>query len=784
MGRKVTIAVCTLNQWALDFEGNLHRILQSIQEAREAGASFRSGPELEICGYSCEDHFYESDTLLHCWEVFLELLISPVCKDILIDVGMPVMHKNVTYNCRVVFYNRKVLLIRPKTMLCEDGNYRESRWFSPWRKGRVLEDYYLPRMISAYTGQTVVPFGDGVISTKDTCIGFEICEELWNPQSTHIAMGLDGVELIVNGSGSYMELRKAYVTVDLVKSATMKCGGCYLFSNLRGCDGQRVYFNGCSCIAINGYIVNRSQQFGLQEVEVVVATVDLEDIRAYRNAIRSRSHLAATSPAYPRIQADISLSAEKGIGLPTCEAIEWIYHSPEEEIALGPACWLWDYLRRSGQGGFFLPLSGGVDSSSVASIVFSMCHLVVNAIQRGDCRVLSDVRRIVCDGEYVPVKPQELCGRLFVTCYMGSENSSQETKTRALCLAEQIGSYHMNINIDVAVSAVLGIFTAVSGLVPRFASRGGSARESLALQNVQARLRMVLAYLFAQLMLWVRNRSGGLLVLGSANVDEALRGYMTKYDCSSADVNPIGGISKTDLRSFLLYAKNKFQLPILSEILGAPPTAELEPLEGGRLAQTDEEDMGMTYAELSVFGRLRKQNKCGPYSMFCKLIHTWRADCTPEQVSNKVKHFFRCYAINRHKMTVLTPAYHAESYSPDDNRYDHRPFLYNAQWTWQFRAMDEQLQTVITSGDGHWEEHANKGSTGHKGSSSVSGSRGSVAGGTSSSSTVSKILKDPHKGVVVPVGPPLNDSTMMELEAQTRWHHPSSFNNLVLSAAE
>jgi NAD+ synthase (glutamine-hydrolysing) len=77
---------------------------------------------------------------------------------------------------------------------------------------------------------------------------------------------------------------------------------------------------------------------------------------------------------------------------------------------------------------------------------------------------------------------------------------------------------------------------------------------------LQARLRMVLAYLFAQLMLWVRNRSGGLLVLGSANVDEALRGYMTKYDCSSADVNPIGGISKTDLRRFLVYAQKKYAL--------------------------------------------------------------------------------------------------------------------------------------------------------------------------------------------------------------------------------
>ena len=34
------------------------------------------------------------------------------------------------------------------------------------------------------------------------------------------------------------------------------------------------------------------------------------------------------------------------------------------------------------------------------------------------------------------------------------------------------------------------------------------------------------------------------MVLGSANLDECLRGYFTKYDCSSADLNPIGGISK------------------------------------------------------------------------------------------------------------------------------------------------------------------------------------------------------------------------------------------------
>lgn len=53
------------------------------------------------------------------------------------------------------------------------------------------------------------------------------------------------------------------------------------------------------------------------------------------------------------------------------------YHSPEEEIAFGPGCWLWDYLRRSGASGFLLPLSGGADSSSVAAIVGCMCQLVV-----------------------------------------------------------------------------------------------------------------------------------------------------------------------------------------------------------------------------------------------------------------------------------------------------------------------------------------------------------------------------------------------------------------------
>ena len=55
-------------------------------------------------------------------------------------------------------------------------------------------------------------------------------------------------------------------------------------------------------------------------------------------------------------------------------------HIPEEEIAYGPACWLWDYLRRSEAAGYFIPLSGGSDSGAVATIVGSMCQLVAKAV--------------------------------------------------------------------------------------------------------------------------------------------------------------------------------------------------------------------------------------------------------------------------------------------------------------------------------------------------------------------------------------------------------------------
>ncbi|KAK0188721.1 hypothetical protein F5146DRAFT_959270 [Armillaria mellea] len=714
MGHLITLATYSLNQWALDFQGNFERIISSIAIAKSRGATLRVGPELEIPGYGCLDHFLEGDTVLHSWEVLAKILASEEAMGIVCDLGMPVVHKNVIYNCRVIIHDRKILLIRPKMWMANNGNYRELRYFTPWMKHRQWENHFLPRIIQAVTAQVTVPFGDAVVSTADTCFGVELCEELFTPASPHILMGLDGVEIFTNASGSHHELRKLYTRVELIKEATLKLGGVYLYANQQGCDGDRLYYDGCAMIAVNGRIVAQGSQFSLNDVEVITATIDIEDVRSHR-AISSRSMQAASAERYHRIEVPFSLSAgkfeevrdEDMVGFLSSRPYEVRYHRPEEEIALGPACWLWDYLRRSCTQGYFVPLSGGIDSCATAVIVFSMCRLVAEAARRGrsviTCRhhsflyvgvdklVIADARRIVgetADSGYIPSDPREFCSRIFHTCYMGTENSSAETRKRAKDLSDAIGSYHIDLNMDSLVTAVRNLFGFVTGVKPQFRAHGGSAAENLALQNIQARLRMVIAYLFAQLLPWVRGRVGGLLVLGSANVDESLRGYLTKYDCSSADINPIGGISKTDLKKFIAYAQDSFDMPILAKFLDAVPTAELEPITENYV-QADEADMGMTYDELSIFGRLRKVEKCGPYSMFTKLVHEWGSFLSPVQIAEKVKLFFFEHARNRHKMTTLTPSYHAESYSPDDNRFDLRPFLYPSRFPWQFKKIDD-----------------------------------------------------------------------------------------------
>jgi NAD+ synthase (glutamine-hydrolysing) len=337
--------------------------------------------------------------------------------------------------------------------------------------------------------------------------------------------------------------------------------------------------------------------------------------RSGSNSLQGQSALIEKSMAFPVLDIrSFSLRNVHNVGsdmeqqIPTQSEIPTRIHSPEEECARGPACWLWDYLRRSSASGFLLPLSGGADSAAVAAIVRVMCSMVAEeVIFYRNKQVAADVDRLfgkidpsikflvtrsmsltaqaqalvdfegieATDEDSLPSLTDKLCHQILHTVYLGSANSSWNTQDRANRLAKSIDSYHNTLFIDEIVASILKVFSLLTGRIPHFECQGGTMTEDLALQNIQARIRMVLSYLCAQLFPWLRGSNGFLLVLSSANVDEALRGYMTKYDCSSADLNPIGGMCKGDLNRMLCWVAEKYHLGVLSEIAAAAPSVSL-----------------------------------------------------------------------------------------------------------------------------------------------------------------------------------------------------------------
>jgi NAD+ synthase (glutamine-hydrolysing) len=251
-------------------------------------------------------------------------------------------------------------------------------------------------------------------------------------------------------------------------------------------------------------------------VETVVATGDLDDVASLRGAYTSMRQQAAAAPRIPFLDVDFRLCGPSPAGPHRAADVPRPvrYHVPEEEIAMGPACWLWDYLRRSGAAGYLLPLSGGADSSSTAALVGSMCQLAVKAAAT-DAGVAADVRRLAgaAGGDGALPDAAALASKVLSTIYMGTENSGDATRRRAAALAGEIGAAHLSFDIDTVVAALLALFVAVTRRTPRFKVDGGSVAENLALQNIQARLRMVVAFLFAQLLPWVRGGPGGFLLV-------------------------------------------------------------------------------------------------------------------------------------------------------------------------------------------------------------------------------------------------------------------------------
>lgn len=137
-----------------------------------------------------------------------------------------------------------------------------------------------------------------------------------------------------------------------------------------------------------------------------------------------------------------------------------------------------------------------------------------------------------------------------------------------------------------AVAAKYDIETRIVDLTPVKESvlnalDGVTVLNAAALANIAPRLRMLTLYAIAA----AENR----LVAGTGNRSEAYVGYFTKWGDGAHDFNPIADLTVTEIYDFLRY-------------LGAP-NCVIEKAPSAALfdGQTDETEMGITYAELDTY---------------------------------------------------------------------------------------------------------------------------------------------------------------------------------------
>ncbi len=209
------------------------------------------------------------------------------------------------------------------------------------------------------------------------------------------------------------------------------------------------------------------------------------------------------------------------------------------------AGWLRAQVQAANAQGLVFGLSGGIDSAVVARL----CQMAM----------------------------PDTCLGVIMPCH-----SNPEDEADARLVADQLRIPTMGVPLEAPFDALTrlvdGAFTTVPGLRPH-ATDDPKARVPQA--NVKPRLRMTTLY-------FVANRLN-YLVAGTGNRSEITIGYYTKYGDGGVDLLPIGRLVKREVRDLAR------ELGLPEKVIDKAPTAGLW------LGQTDEAEMGFTYAELEDF---------------------------------------------------------------------------------------------------------------------------------------------------------------------------------------
>jgi NAD+ synthase len=211
------------------------------------------------------------------------------------------------------------------------------------------------------------------------------------------------------------------------------------------------------------------------------------------------------------------------------------------------AAWMRGQITAAGARGLVVGLSGGVDSAVVVRLA-----------------------QLAAPGAVVGV---------LMPCH-----SDPHDERHALLVASEFSVPTVRIDLSNAYDLLVeGLKTALGTRPPsiQVMKPHDDLRARVPLANVKPRLRMTSLYFIAN--------SLNYLIAGTGNRSELSIGYFTKYGDGGVDLLPIGNLVKN---AVLALAR---ELNVPTEIIERPPSAGLW------LGQTDEAEMGFTYAELEQY---------------------------------------------------------------------------------------------------------------------------------------------------------------------------------------
>ncbi|HMJ36921.1 MAG TPA: NAD+ synthase [Baekduia sp.] len=487
------LALQQLNATVGDLPGNEAAIRDGILAAKAAGAQVVAFPELAITGYPPEDLLLKEHFLQDARNAVDRL--AEEAQGIVALVGFPERADDV-YNALAVLADGEVQGIYRKMRLPNYGVFDEVRYFQAGTQPAILEV-------------------DGVT------IGVTICEDDWVPDGPIVDEALAGAEIVINVSASPYQAGKPAERETMLEQRARDNLTAFAFCALVGGQDELVFDGSSAVYDHHGSVVARAPQFA---EHLLIADVDAHAARAARLrdtrprlARRVEHRPVAHLGRFATTAGDTAKPAPHGDVAEPLDADAEIYAA----LVLGTR----DYVRKNGFQHVVFGLSGGVDSTLVATIA-------VDAL--GPDKVTAVV--------------------------MPSPYSSSETQEDARTLARNLGIEL----IEFSIKDLMEDYDRT--LAPVFGDREPDITE----ENLQARIR-------GNLLMALSNKFGWL-VLTTGNKSEMSVGYSTLYGDSA------GGFAVIkDLPKMLVYrlvdvrAKRDAHSPVPDSIVRRAPSAELRP---------------------------------------------------------------------------------------------------------------------------------------------------------------------------------------------------------------